>query len=158
MAHNHQHKISKATVRNIIREAGLSRPGGRVSGDKTAGIKQLECCGAPLIEVMDVKYGCTEAFSRGIEGVRDETVKYAPKNTPVDTSDRDELGRFLPSYNERYRKKPGCVIGPGYLSIDVKREDKDPHRFQLNQMGAPIIQRKIIALMMKSIISHDRPG
>jgi hypothetical protein len=60
---NHQHKICKATVRNILREAGLSRPGGRVSGDKTAGIKRLECCGASLIEVMDVNDGCTEAFT-----------------------------------------------------------------------------------------------
>jgi hypothetical protein len=92
----------------------------------------------------------------GIEGVRDETVKHAPKDVPVDTSGRDELGQFLPSYNERYRKKAGDVIGPGYLSIDVKREDKDPHRFQLNQMGTWVIQRRVIALMMKSIITHDR--
>jgi hypothetical protein len=37
---------------------------------------------------------------------------------PVDSSGRDEGGRFLPSYNERYRKSSDDPIGPGFASVE----------------------------------------
>ncbi|MBM4319988.1 MAG: hypothetical protein FJ125_08495, partial [Deltaproteobacteria bacterium] len=67
-----------------------------------------------------------------IEHIVDLPSPAAP--APVDTSDRDEHGRFLSSYNERYRKGAPDEIGPGFASVSLKRQGMVPDRLQVSQV------------------------
>jgi hypothetical protein len=74
----------------------------------------------------------------------------------VDTSDRDACGRFLSSYNERYRKKDGDEIGPGFVSVSLKREGMDPDRLQLSQVDPSVIERKLYAVLVSPLLGNGR--
>ncbi|MHC5062179.1 MAG: hypothetical protein ACYTFK_14035, partial [Planctomycetota bacterium] len=152
---HYQFSIGKTAVRKILHDEGLAQPRGRDPGTPHLFEKPLECGSTILVDVMDVHYDLTESVTRGIEAVRDDCLKNAPKGRPVDTSGRVEHGHFSGAYNERYRKKPGDTIGPGFVSIDIKRQDKDLHRLHLNTMSHDVIHRKVIASVMKPLISAD---
>ncbi len=74
-----------------------------------------------LVEAAVVSTGYVDALAKGVaEHVAD--LPRPPEPVAVDTSDRDAFGRFLPSFNERYRKDAEDKIGPGIASVCAKRE------------------------------------
>ena len=75
---------------------------------------------------------------------------------PVDTSGRDEDGRFLSSYNERYRKGEEAEIGPGFASVSTKREGMDPDRLQVSQARQEIIERKLYSVLVSPLLGSGR--
>ena len=72
------------------------------------------------------------------------------------TSGRDDLGRFEAEYNERYRKKAGEAIGPGFASVEGKRGTKAAERFHVQQVGPENLSRKIWALMVSPLLGSGR--
>jgi len=151
----HGFQTSDTTVKRVLREEGLNRPRGSRAGRGKAQEQRLELGGAKLLEVAAVETGYLAALAKGVEkharGL--ETPRWA---FPRDTKDRDELGRFLSSYNERFRKQPGDVIGPGFESVELKREFKDPDHLQIAHVRQETLERKLMALWYSPLLGNGR--
>lgn len=151
----HDYEVGKTKVKEVLRAAGLARRGGPRSGDRHLGEVRLEMAGMKLVEAAGVQTGYVEALSKAM--VAQATQTPTPSTSlPVDTSGRDELGRFKSDYNERYRTKSGEAIGPGFASVETTSAEKDPQRFHLNQVGPEVIERKIWALMVSPLLGNGR--
>ena len=155
VAKYHDYEVGKTTVKEALRGAGLARRGGPRSGDRHVGEVRLEMAGMKLVEAASVETGYADALTKALVARAAE----APTPSvplPVDTTGRDELGRFETAYNERYRKKAGEAIGRGFASVEVTRSEKDPERFHLNHVEPEIIERKIWALMVSPLLGNGR--
>ena len=151
----HGYETSATTVKRVLAAAGLSRPRGPRPGRGKPAEQPLELGGAKLLEAAAVETGYLEALAKGIaEHARGlEKPQWA---LPADSSDRDEHGRFASSYNERYRKAPWAEIGPGFDSVELKREFKDPALLQITQVEQEVIERKLMALWYSPLLSGGR--
>ena len=157
IAHVEQHhdfKVGGTTVRLVLKEAGLARRTGPPSGDPHTGETRLELAGMKLVEAAAVKTGYVEALAVAV--MTQGAVLPSSPAAPLDRSGRDEFGRFEAEHNERFRKKPGDLIGPGFASVQSTRVGKDPERFHLNQVGLSIIERKVWALMVSPLLGSGR--
>lgn len=154
VAKHHDHSLSETTVKRVLREAGLHRRRGPVS--KTPPAEQhLELGGMMLVEAAAVETGYLSQLTTGLM----EHAAAAPRPEsppPPDVSDRDEFGRFLPEYNERFRKAPDDAVGPGYASVEQKRAHIDPERLHLMQASRAVLERKLWALMVSPLLGSGR--
>jgi len=108
-----------------------------------------------LVELALEETGYLDALTTAVvEHVADETPDEAIM--PVDRGDRDEFGRFLSSYNERYRKGEWDAIGPGFASVEIKREEVDLGRLHVKGARHAVIERKLLALMTSPLLSSGR--
>lgn len=155
LAKFHEFQTSTTKVKRVLRGAGLNRPRGPAPGRGKAPEQRLELAGAKLLEVAAVESGYLAALTAGIvEHVRG--LEKPEGALPRDTEHRDEYGRFKSSYNERYRKQPGDVIGPGFESVSVKRGFKDPSHLQIAEVRPEIIERKLLALWYSPLLGGGR--
>ena len=155
VAKHHGYEVGETKVKEVLRAAGLARRGGPPSGAKAVGEVRLELAGMRLVEAASVQTGYVEALTTAMMAQPVATPVPASA-APVDTSGRDELGRFEADYNERFRKKPGDVIGPGFASVETTRASKDPARFHLNQVKPEVLSRKLWALMVSPVLGTGR--
>lgn len=109
-----------------------------------------------LLEAAAVQTGYVEALRRAVIGCAEQVAKSDKEDVKVDTSGRDDLGRFESAHNERYRKKEGDAIGPGFASVEVTRVGKDAARFHVNGAQSETIERKIWALMVSPLLGTGR--
>ncbi len=152
---HYQFETSATTVKRILREAGLARRPGRPSGQAAAGERRLEFGGMKLVEAAAEACGYVHKLATAFqEHVRELPVPAEPRLP--DVGDRDEFGRFESTYNERFRKGPDDVIGPGFASVQDKREGMDPSRLQVGQVRPEIVERKLYALMTTPLLSGGR--
>jgi hypothetical protein len=81
-------------------------------------------------------------------GIADLVGALKPGNADVgpDLSGRNEDGRFISGYNERYRKLDGD-LGPGFASVNSKRATKNAKRFKISQVSLEVLERKFWALI-----------
>jgi len=154
VAKHHSYKTSTTTVKRVLRQEGLSRRGGPVASSRV-GEQRLELGGMKLVEAAALETGYLEALMQAVIEQR-ESAELPEPAPEVDTSDRDEFGRFLPSYNERYRASVDDEIGPGFASVEEKRSDKDPGQFHLMGAGTHVIARKLWALMVSPLLGSGR--
>lgn len=152
---HHDFKVGSSRVKQVLREAGLARRRGPASGTPHLGEVRLELAGMKLVEAAGVKTGYLEALTKTVVALG-EAAPSPSGDAEVDTRGRDNFGRFEAEHNERYRKKEGEVIGPGFASIETTRTNKDPERFHLNQVAPEIIERKIWALMVSPLLGSGR--
>lgn len=155
LAEHHQFEASATIVRQVLREEGLARRRGPVVGDSNSGEQRLELGGMKLVEAALVQTGYLAALSVAV-GEQLAAVPSPQPAVPIDRSDRDEWGRFLPRYNERYRRSPGDTIGPGFASVQEKREGLDPSRLHASGADPEIIERKMLALMTSHLLGGGR--
>lgn len=106
---------------------------------------RLELAGMKLLEIGARETGLLKAVADGIVA-EVSTLEVGVKDLGPDVAGRDDNGRFLGAYNERYRKQ-GAALGPGFASVSSKRETKDPARFKIAQVSDKVIERKVWALM-----------
>jgi hypothetical protein len=106
VAQHHQFKVSATTVKVVLRKEGLGRRRGRAVGDSSSGEQYLELGGMKLVEAALEETGYLKALSIAV-GEQVAAIPVPEVPAPVDASERDEFGRFLPGYNERYRKGEG---------------------------------------------------
>ena len=151
---HHSYQTSTTTVKRVLRQEGLSRRGGPVASSRV-GERRLELGGMKLVEAAALETGYLEALTGAVIGQR-ELVALPEPAPEVDTSGRDELGRFLSTYNERYRADAEDDLGPGFSSVDEKRADKDAGRFHLIGAGTHVIARKLWALMVSPLLGNGR--
>jgi hypothetical protein len=151
----HQFSTSPTTVKRILREAGLARRRGPSSGSSSAGEQRLELGGMKLIEAALQQTGYLTAMAEAVQQqVADMDRPDSP--SPVDTSDRDEEGKFMPSYNERYRQGDADEVAPGFVSVEEKRIGLDPARLHMSGAQAEVIERKMLALMVSPLLGSGR--
>jgi hypothetical protein len=152
---HHDFETSETTVKRVLKSAGLHRRPGPSKTLPESGAKRLELGGMKLIEAAAIETGYVDALAQGIvQHVAD--LPRPAEVLPVDTSDRDEYGRFLTSYNDRYRKSDDDELGPGFASVSIKREGMDPDRLQVSQVSQEVIERKLYSVLVSPLLGHGR--
>jgi len=155
IAEHHHQELSESTVRRVLSKAGLSRGRGPAKAASGAGTeRRLELGGMKLIEAAIVQTGYLDSLVSGVMAQRDTQAQ--GEVAPADNSDRDELGRFLSSYNERNRKDEQDVIGPGFASVELKRAQAQPWRFHLAKASSEVVQRKLLGLLVSPLLGSGR--
>jgi transposase len=152
---HHQRRVSESSVKRILKRSGLHRSCGKPRRSSSLRGTELVLGGMKLVEAAAVSTGYLEACTKTVV----DHVASLP--TPAgalgpDVDDRDEKGRFLGSYNERYRKGDDAAVGPGFVSVDIKRETKDPSLFHVHGASAAVVERKLWALMCSPVIGTGR--
>jgi hypothetical protein len=155
IAKHHHVKISETAVKRVLREGGLARTRGRARGAGAGGELHLELGGMKLVEAALEETGYLKALSIAV-GEQLAAVPVPTAVALVDGSGRDDWGRFLPSYNDRYRKTEGDAIGPGFVSVETKRAGLDPRRLHASGARYEIIERKMLALMASPLLGGGR--
>ena len=151
----HDFTTSNTTVKRILRENGLNRKRGSQKGDTTPGEVRLELGGMKLLEAACVETDYVGTLARAVSA----HVKDLPcHDTAVepDKSGRDEYGRFLPEFNERYRKNPDDPIGPGFMSVEEKRKGMNPDRLEIRNAKISTIEHKLMCLICSPMIGNGR--
>ena len=155
LSKHHHFATSETTVKRVLREEGLARRRGPADGAEHSGKRHLELGGMKLVEAALEETGYLKALSATV-AKQLEKVASPESSKPVDRTGRDEWGRFLPGYNERYRKRSDEAIGPGFASIDSKREGLDPSRLHVSGAPQALIERKLLALMTSPLLGGGR--
>lgn len=156
VAEHHGVLLSESTVKRILSKAGLSRRAGPVKGANAAATeRRIELGGMKLIEAAMVQTGYLKVMTSAVIAQRDEQTQ-GELLKATDSSDRDELGRFLPSYNKRNRKGPQDALGPGFASIESKRAEADPRRFHIACAKEDVVERKLLALLVSPLLGSGR--
>ncbi|MBC8426755.1 helix-turn-helix domain-containing protein [bacterium] len=151
---HHGYLTSDTIVKRVLRRAGLNRRPGPPS-EGARGEQLLELGGMKLVEAAAVETGYLAGLTKAVmEHARNAPHPETPP--PVDTSGRDEEGRFLSEYNKRYRKGSDDAVGPGYASVEQKRAGLDPNRLHLMSARAPIIERKLLGLLVSPLLGSGR--
>ena len=152
---HHNFTTSATKVKRVLREEGLARRPGPPGGANQSGEQHLELGGMKLLEAALEETGYVKALGNAIS----EHLKglHQPsRKGPVDSTDRDQFGRFEPSYNDRYRKDESDEIGPGFATVDSKREGLDPTRLHAYGARDDVIERKLLALMTSPLLGNGR--
>jgi hypothetical protein len=108
-----------------------------------------------LVEAAVVETGYVRALAAGVGDQLAAMTTIAQPGAP-DDADRDDEGRFLASYNDRYRRAPGAIIGPGFASVAEKRAGLAPQRLHCAQVRDAIRERKLYALLVSPVVSSGR--
>jgi hypothetical protein len=153
----HQQKVVSPTmVKRVLKAAGLAHPPGRrprTPGQGRAAVcgQPLRYAGAKLLEAADISLQCTASLAEAVRTHVDTLVD--PEIIPaLDTSGRDALGRFESAYNERYRKDPEAAVGPGFASVERKREALVPSRLHLKNHSLRTLQSKLQGLIFAPVL------
>ena len=155
VAKYHAYKTSGTVVKRVLKTNGLARRSGPVSGATVCNERRLELGGMKLVEAALVETGYLKALAVAVQEQLAE-VPVPDDPSPVDLSDRDDCGRFLPSYNGRYSKGEGDAIGPGFASVEGKRIGLDPSRLHMSGARHEIIEQKMLALMTSPLLGGGR--
>jgi transposase len=149
---HHGRKISETTIKRILHETGLARKSGRTALSKAAQKgRRLHLGGMKLIEAAAMVTGYLDQLTASVvEHLA--TLDRPPEAAGPDVDGRDELGRFSSAYNERYRKQDRDAVGPGFLSVDLKRRLKDPDLLHACHTSPQVIERKLWALLCSPMI------
>lgn len=151
---HHGYETSETVVKRVLREHGLERRPGPVSNSSPQE-RKLELGGMKLVEAALVETGYLEALTLAVQEQVAET-PLPEEWVPPDSSDRDEYGRFLPEYNERYRKEEDDAIGPGFASVEDKRVGMEPRRLHLYGARYDVVEQKMLALMTSHLLGNGR--
>jgi hypothetical protein len=152
---HHHFVTSVTTVKRVLHQEGLARRPGPVTATSHGGERHVELGGMKLVEAALEETGYLKALSTAVSA---QLAALPPPASPepVDRAGRDELGRFEPSYNDRYRKREGDPIGPGFATVEGKREGLDPTRLHAHGARTAIIERKMLALMVSPLLGGGR--
>ncbi len=153
-ATQHQEKTNAATVKRVLKAQGLGRRPGPPTGSKRRE-QQLVMGGMKLLEAVLVETGYLDAMVKGVQAC----LESAPRKLDAgeaDTTGRDEYGRFLPIYNERLRKQEGANIGPGFESVEAKREGLEVGRLHASNASEKVLERKVLALLVSPLLGTGR--
>ena len=155
VAKYHAYKTCGTVVKRVLQTNGLARRRGPALGAAVCNEQRLELGGMKLVEAALVQTGYLKALAVAVQEQLAE-VPVPEDPSPVDISDRDDCGRFLPSYNGRYSKGEGDAIGPGFASVEGKRIGLDPSRLHMSGARDEIIEQKMLALMTSPLLGGGR--
>ena len=157
---HHDYSMSPATVRRVLRDAGLARPRGAPLQAQRCGEQHLELGGMKLVEAAMVQTGYLDAMVDGVvaevESACWQADAFRGREPEIDVSDRDAFGRFLDTYSQRYAKMEGDEIGPGFVGVERKQRDKDARLFHVSGALRTTVLRKLLALLVSPLLGSGR--
>lgn len=143
--------IGASTVRDFLREAGLSQPEGRPRGRVRAEAHPL--AGAELLLGVDIELGATAALTRELRATLEELS--APTGPLRDTlSNRDELGRFESAYNEG-QAKGEAEVAPKFRSAEETRQERDLPKMRTANTSFSAFHRKVVSLTVLPAVTDS---
>jgi len=151
----YRYNTSPTTVKRVLKKEGLARPRGPARKDNCVLEQQLQLGGMKLVEVALEQTGYLSALTMAVAETLSDANPCDPSK-PVDRSGRDEYGRFLASYNERYRNSDDKQVGPGFASVEIKRQQVDMGRLHVKRASSAVIERKLLALMTSPLLGNGR--
>lgn len=152
---HHQRRVSDSSVKRILKSSELHRKRGKPTRTSALRGKELRLGGMKLVEAAAVSTGYLEALTKTVvDHVASLPIPEGAQGP--DREGRDENGRFVASYNERYRKGEGDAVGPGFVSVEIKRETKDPSLFHVHGARPSVVERKLWALMCSPVVGTGR--
>jgi len=152
---HHAYRTNESSVKRVLHSEGLGRRPGPPNRATPVGEKRLELGGMKLVEAALEETGCVKKLGIAVK-THAEDVAARTGSAPIDACGRDGYGRFLGSYNERYRKGEGDPVGPGFASIDVKVQGMDLGRLHIHRVTEEVIERKLLALMTSNLLGNGR--
>ncbi len=143
--------FGEASVRRAMRLAGVAQPKGRPAQQEIVEAHPL--AGAELLRAVDLELGATEQMAAALHASLEQLP--APRG-PVrdDSENRDELGRFLRSYNEpEERTEP--ELGEKFDSVELRRGGKDLRAMQVAQTSEGVLRRKLETLTLLPVVTDS---
>ncbi len=150
---HHNFTTSGRTVSRVLKKAGLHRRRGSAPGVSSREC-YIELGGMKLVEAAYEETGYVSALCNGVLAQLQPLLDLSAQ--PLDTSDRDEYGRFESNYNERYRLGSSDALGPGYASVEQKRESKDLTQLHVLSSSQEVVERKLKALLVSPLLGSGR--
>lgn len=162
LAH-HGVRVSEAKVRARLRAVGLARPPGPPPSRRppaTGGreVAQTEptttvpcgAAGAALLTALDGKAGGTRDLAEAIVACAQALPE---PEAPVedDRADRDEKGRFLPTYN-RARARRFAKVGSRFESVRSRWRHKDPATLRCASADVKWTRLKLLTLLLTPLV------
>ena len=143
--------FSETTVRRGMRRAGVAQPSGRPSQEEVVEVHPL--AGAELLRAVDLEVGATRHMALGL---RAHMESLPPPRGALrdDSGHRDELGRFLSSYNEP-KERTVPELGEKFNSVEVKRAGKALPLMQVANSSLAVLHRKIETLTFTPVVTDS---
>jgi len=142
---------SLATVRRAMVLAGVAQPAGRPSDRETVTAHPL--AGAELLLAVDQEIGATARLASDLH-LALQRLPAPTGEVRDDRADRDENGRFLPSYNEpSERTEP--ELGSKFDSVELQRQGKDLPAMRVAHNSVGVLERKLRALVMLPTVTDS---
>ena len=147
--------LGESTVRELLRQMGLSRQRGRPKGSGGASTEEVETtrlalAGAELVKGLEEHVGAVQALTAAID-VHLRTLPSPAGAVRDDGEHRDERGRFQPSYN-----LPGdrtdAELGARFGAVEQVREGKDLREMQVVARSRASRYRKDLALTLLPVV------
>jgi len=143
--------FGEASVRRAMQLAGVSQLVGRPR--KLQEVEVHPLAGAELLRAVDLEIGATSHLAAALHGFLEQLP--APQG-PVrdDCADRDERGRFLPSYNKpEERTEP--ELGKKFDAVALQRRGKDLSAMRVAKTSKAVLKRKIEALTLLPAVTDS---
>jgi hypothetical protein len=147
-------------VQDSLRDLGLARPRGRpwwrkegARKDDASGVVEVESlslAGAELLKAVDEDCGAVAHLTAAMGAHLDAL---PPPVGPVkdDRGDRDERGRFLPSYNDA-GPRLAEELGHKFNSVELQRTTKNLQEMRVVAESAEVRHRKNLGLVLLPVI------
>jgi hypothetical protein len=152
-------EVSSATVKRVLKKAGLERPVGRPSGSSTRAsyplgtkVEELGAAGFELLRAAEAETGAVDELVDTLLALGQEL----PEPGEVSEEERalrNEKGQLTARYNEAQRKAPGAVVGPAYRTMEEKSAERDLGRLKLRSHNPPAVERRVWALLGMPVLT-----
>lgn len=138
--------IAASTLRPFLKQAGLARREGRPPGQQPI-VEPLALAGAELLKAAALHIGVIRRLAKDTAAALSSLAEPEPESVRDDRANRDERGRFLPSYNADQGRGDGD-LGPRFRSAAEHRKEKDLPAMQVAQASEETLHRKILAMVL----------
>jgi hypothetical protein len=149
---------SQATIKRVLKEAGLERPVGRPKDQTPEGVEvePLGAAGLELLKAAEAETGAVDALVDGVMEVA-ESLPEPRGAEPEDYEDRNDKGQLLGDYNRKRRKRAGEKVSQAYRTTGEKASERDLGRLSFREQSRDTIEAKMWALMaMPALTKSNR--
>lgn len=143
---------SEATIKRVLREAGLERPVGRPHKSSNVQVEELGAAGLELVRAAEAETGAVDAMVDAILEVAQQLPE--PTTDPEDErTRRNQRGQFTKRYNQARRKQPGQAVATAYRTAAEKRETRDLGWLSFRTQRRETIEAKLWALIATPVLT-----
>jgi hypothetical protein len=148
-------RLSPATIKRVLKKAGLERQVGRPAGSSSSLGTEVEELGAAGFELLRAAEAETSAVGELVEMIL-ELGKELPEPEEVSEKERllrNEKGQLTARYNQAQRKAAGEVVAPAFRTMEEKSTERDLGRLKLRSHNQPAIERRVWALLAMPVLT-----
>lgn len=148
-------KLSPATIKRVLKKAGLERPVGRPAVSSSSLGTEVEELGAAGFELLRAAEAETGAVGELVEMIL-ELGKELPEPEEVSEKERslrNEKGQLTARCNQAQRRAAGEAVAPAFRTMEEKSADRDLGRLKLWSHNLPAIERRVWALLAMPVLT-----